>query len=347
MGAFNTSTAHNCIRRQSLSRILLVGLTLNLYACDKALPPSTSLEVAAVGIHSGAISDNAELFTIGSINHGGSMWRTTSQERIFNWNHKSGEYSTIVAADFSHNAAWAITATPFDLVLWNTQSGEGERFWSAPGEILDATLGPDARFALLGLSDHNAVIFDIRRGGILQTFTHQNRVRSVDLSQDGTLALTGSEDYTANLWDTQSGKKLYAIKHDDDVQLVKLSPDGKLALSVAKYDKALIWQTSDGQAIGEIPLGKEEQKRGMRFTTATFSADGNQLLTGRPDQTVDLWDVKTLSKISSWRLPKRDAWKPTSAAVIHISFSAEPGTFYALASNGFIHQLKLAESVPQ
>lgn len=321
-------------------------LVLTLTACEKKLRPSSSLEVATVGLHSGALSDNSELAVVGSIHHGASMWRLISEERVFNWNHKSGEYSTIIAADLSHDNQWAITATPFDLVLWNTQSGTGDRFWSAPGEILDAELGPGANFALLGLSDHNAVIFDIRRGGIKHTFPHQNRVRSVDLSQNGQLALTGSEDYSATLWDTQSGKKLHSIKHDDDVQLVKLSPDGSLALSVSKYDKALVWQTSDGQPLGEISLGAEEIKRGMRFTVARFSEDNSMLLTGRPDQIVDLWDLKTLSRLSRWTLPKRDAWKPTSAAVLDLSFSETPGTYYALASNGFAHKLEQPPAQP-
>lgn len=312
-----------------------------LTGCNRAGKPSHSLEVAAIGIHSAALSDDGMLATIGSIHHGGSFWQLTSEERIFNWNHKQGETSTITVTDFSEMGNWALSANPYNLVLWDTKSGKGERFWQAPGEILDAELGPNANFAILGLSDHTAVIFNIRQGGILRTFHHNNRVRSVDLSQDGKFAITGSEDYTANLWNIETGEKISTIKHDDDVQLVKISKDGTLALSVSKYDKALLWRTQSAELIGELPLSAQHLQRGVRFISAQFSNDNTHLLTGRPDRIVELWDIATLSKVSRWKLPKRSQWKPTSAAAIEVGFSTSNDTFLAVASNGFIHTLTL------
>ena len=323
------------------SLITLSLCSILICACDNALKPTASLEVAVKGVHGGSISDDGASSVVGSITHGGSFWQVNSRERVFNWNHKEGETTTITVADFSHHGDWALTANPFNLVLWDTSSGRGERFWQAPGEILDAELGPSANFALLGLSDHTAVVFNIQRGGVLRTFQHKNRVRSVDLSRDGTLAMTGSEDYTAALWDIESGEKISSIKHEDDVQLVKLSPDGSIGLSVSKYDKALIWNTQTGEAAGELPLGAQHLKRGVRFISARFSEDNNLLITGRPDQLIELWDTATLSKVAEWKIPKRESWKPTSAAAVDVGFGSDPETFVAIASNGFIHTLKM------
>lgn len=323
--------------RFSLPSLLLLTI---LSGCDRPLEPSQSFEVAKKGAHAAALSDDGAFSVIGSIHHGGSYWDNTEQARLFNWNHKEGEFTTVVAADVSSQGEWALTANPFDLVLWDTASGRGERFWTAPGEILDAELGPNANMALLGLSDHTAVIFNIKRGGVLRTFSHGNRVRSVDLSRDGKLALTGSEDYSATLWDVTSGEKLLTQRHEDDVQLVKLSPDGSRALSVSKYDKALVWDTQTGTAIGEIPLGSEHIKRGLHFTSARFNDDATLLLTGRPDQIVELWNTTTQERLAAWKLPKRNAWKPTSASVIDVSFSNDEQQYYAIASNGFVHTLK-------
>lgn len=323
------------------ARTLAVLISAFLFsACETAQEPTSSIEVASKGIHGAALSDDGSHSAIGSINHGGSFWAHDSQERLFNWNHKENEFTTIVAADFSSDGRWVLTANPFNLVLWDSNSGRGERFWTAPGEILDAELGPGANMAILGLSDHTAVIFNIKRGGILRTLEHQNRVRSVDLSRDGRLAITGSEDYTAKLWDVSSGENLTTFKHDDDVQLVKLSPDGSRALSVSKYDRAIVWDTQTGESVGEIPLAKQHIKRGVRFTSARFNEDGTLLLTGRPDQLVELWDTTTLERLARWKAPKRDAWKPTSAAIVDVAFSENDEAFYAIASNGFIHQFK-------
>lgn len=314
---------------------------LMLAGCNKHLAPADSFEVAAKGVHAGAFSEHGEQAIVGSIYHGGSLWQTNSKERLYNWNHQAEETTTIITADFSPDGESAITADPFTLVLWDTRNGEATRYWTAPGEILDAKLGPKGRLALLGLSDHSAVLFDIQKGGIKRTLPHGNRVRSVDISDNGRWAVTGSEDYHARFWDLSNGKMLFDIKHNDDVQLVRLSSDGSIALSVSKYDAAILWNTNTGKAVGTIPLKAERLKRGLQFTSAAFSEDNNYLLTGRPDQIVQLWRIETLELVNQWELPKRDAWKPTGSAAVAVSFGEQEWTYMAMGSNGYIHKLKL------
>lgn len=321
--------------------IFLLAFALSLSACERTTKPSESTEVASVGLHSASIGEEGEHAIIGSIYHGASLWRIKDSERLYNWNHQNGESSTIVAADISDDGRWALTAEPHTLVLWDINSGKGERYWTAPAEVLDVELNASASLALLALEDHSAVIFDIRRGGIRRTFNHQNRVRSVDFSADARLAITGSEDFTAAIWDTRTGNQIAKVRHQDDVQFVKLSDDGSIALSVSKYDKAIIWNTSNGELVGEIPLQAERLKRGLRFTAARFSSDNQFLITGRPDQIVQLWQLKPMQELHRWKLPKRDRWKPTSSAVLDVAFSEKSGTFFAAGSAGFIHKLKL------
>lgn len=311
-----------------------------LWGCSEKYPPQSSIEVAAKGIHGAAISDDGQYTSIGSVHHGGSLWRNRDGERLFNWNHKQGDFTTIVASDFSPDGQWAITSDPHTMVLWKLEDGSAFRFWTAPGEVLSTALSENGNFALLGLADNTAVVFDIKRGGIKRTFSHQNRVRSVDLSDDGRFAITGSEDYTAALWDMGSSQKILDMPHDDDVQLVAISPDGSLALSAAKYDTAKVWDTKSKKLIGTVPLAAEKLRRGLRFTAAKFSADNQYLLTGLPDQRVQLWSAKRLKLLKTWTLPKRDAWKPTGAAAVAVGFGPGNNQYIAVASNGFIHRLK-------
>ncbi len=333
------------IRFVALGAVAALAITLN--GCDSRKGPATSFEVASKGVVAGAISDGGDYVVVGAVHQGGSLWRTRDGERLFNWNHNTGEFSSIIAADFSPDGEWALTADPHTLVLWRTSTGEAARFWTAPGEILSVSLSANGNYALLGLDDHTAVLFDVKRGGIKRTFKHDNRVRSVDLSEQGNLVLTGSEDSTAKLWSltdlTNQNNPLqprHTITHKEEVQMVALSPDGRLAMSASKYDRAIVWETGSGKVLGEIPLAAEKLNRGLRFTAARFNADGSKLLTGRPDQVVQLWDTRTLREIDSWELPKRNAWKPTSAAVVAVGFAKQENVFYAIASNGFVHQLK-------
>jgi WD40 repeat protein len=317
--------------------------------CTKPEKPQDSLEVAAIGLHNAALDHTGEHALVGSIYHGLSYWRTADKERLYNWNHKPEQTTTLISADFSDDNKWALSADPHTMVLWQTSTGKGERFWTAPAQILDVELNRNGTLALLGLEDHSAVIFDIRRGGIRRTFHHLNRVRSVDLSEDGTKAITGSEDYSVAIWDTRSGEQVAKLMHEDDVQLVRLSDDGELALSVSKYDRAIVFKVTQPDIAAEIPLRAENVKRGIRFTSARFNKDNTLLLTGRPDQIVQLWSISEdegmyLQELARWKLPKRRSWKPSGAAVLDVAFTSDSNRFAAIASNGFVHQLNLPAS---
>ena len=323
-----------------LFAIIVVGAMLT--ACDNGLPPTYSIEVAAIGVQGGTFSSNGDFGVVGSVHHGGSLWRIKDGARLYNWNHHQGEYTTVIAADFSPDGKWALTADTHTLVLWELDKGEAARFWTAPGEVLSIALSREGQYALLGLADHTAVVFDVKRGGVKRTFQHRGRVRCVDLSGDGRLALTASEDRTAVLWDMVKSTALHTVEHEEEVQSCVLSDNGSRVFTAAKYDKALIWDAASGEIIGALPQPNSKTKYGLRFTTARFSPDGNFLLTGLPDRTVQLWNANKLEEVGRWRLPKRDPWKPTSASVLALTFSDQTNRFYALASNGYVHQLDLS-----
>jgi len=229
------------------------------------------------------------------------------------------------------------------MVLWNTKNGTSMSYWTAPSEILDISLLPNAQLALLGLADHTAALFDVRNGGVKQVYYHQARVSSVDFNSRKNLALTGSDDYSAKLWNLQTAKLLQHWPHQAEVQLVKLSPNGKLAFTMAKYDKAALWDTATGESKGEIPLATSALSRGLSFTAVAFSNNGDYLLTGTSHRTVQLWDTNTLIEVKQWIMPKRDAVAPTSASILSLAFngggSANAG-YRVITSDGFIHQLK-------
>ena len=323
--------------------LALLSLPLFLIACSGGTPPESSFEYAVQGLYSAKLSDNGSLAIVGSINHGSSLWQASDNARRFNWNHQQGQLSEITNAAFSTDLNYAITATPQTMVLWDAKNGASMAYWTAPSEILDIRLLPNAQLALLGLADHTAALFDVRNGGVKQVFYHQARVTSVDVNSRQNLALTGSDDYSAKLWDLQTAKIFHEWPHKAEVQLVKLSPNGRLAFTMAKYDKAALWDTATGESKGEIPLATSALSRGLSFTAVAFSNNDDYLLTGTSHRTVQLWDTKTLTEVKRWIMPKRDAVAPTSASVLALAFndggSANP-SYRVITSDGFIHQLK-------
>lgn len=314
---------------------------LALAGCEKPALPDKSIEVAAQGLYSGALSDDATVAVVGSIVHGGSLWRVETAERLFDWNHRKGAKTEITSVAVTSHGEYAVTVEYSDMVLWNARTGQSLTWFAAPSEILAIDLSPDGRYAILGLADHTAVLFDIRRGGgNLRVFNHQGRVSSVSLSGDGQLLVTGSDDHSARAWNVSSGQLLHEWHHREPVVLVTIAPDGTRAFSVSKYDRAVVWDVQNGTELGVIPLRATAVQRGQTFTAARFSPNGDLLLTGSSDRVVQLWDTHTFSQVAHWVMPKRKAWKPTGAAVLSVAFDADGNRYYALASNGFIHRLK-------
>lgn len=326
-----------------LKVLSLCVLAVALNGCDRPLEPGTHIPVANSAITAGALDDRGEFAVVGALHHGVSYWRLDDYERLYDWKHADNTDTVLAAADFSPDADWVLTAETNTLALWNTATGEAPRYWQAPGEILAVQLSRAGNRALLGLADHTAVIFDIRRGGVLHTLRHSGPVNSVALDTAANVAVTGSEDRTAIAWDLRTGKKIASLRHREAVQLVAISADGSLVLSVSKYDKAVVWQSHDGSVIAEMPLRAGRLKRGLRFTSARFSADNRLLLSGQTDQTVVLWQLENLNK-TLWKIGTRRLWKPYGAAIIDVAFTADPNRFRAMASNGFVYDLEVSET---
>ncbi|MEH6471817.1 MAG: hypothetical protein V7752_11250 [Halopseudomonas sp.] len=315
----------------------VLAVTL-LAGCSYGDKPANQVEYAVQGVYSAAVSADSRYGVVGSIQHGGSLWDLQRHERLFNWNHNQDGYSNLVAAAFSPEGDFAITVAQQDMVLWQVSDGQPVWFWNAPAGILDAALSPDGDLALLGLENHTALYFDIKNGGLKHTLRHPGRVRAVDISEDGDWALTGSDDNQARLWDLQTGDQVLSVEHGNGVNTVALSPNGQFAFSAGQLDKALIWRTGTGQIQQTLTTDESWVAQRISYTSAVFSDNSDQLLTGTSSGLVQLWDVAKGTELRRWQVHKREQFRPTSATLYGLGFGN--GVYYAIASNGFINELK-------
>ena len=313
--------------------VLCVGLLLA--ACEQSTPASRSWEVAAQGLYSGAISNDASLVIAGSLNHGASLWRVPQNERLFNWAHQSGDYTEIVAAAFSPDASHAITADPRTLVLWNAIDGQALQFWATPGKILDVALLSNDRLALLGMDDHSALLFDAQTGNYQMTLLHEGEVGAVDVTIDGEYALTGSDDNTAVVWSLNRGEALHTLQHDNPVREVALSANGTYAFTAAQGDLVGIWNAQEG-----VLLHTLHNTINHGVLSGRFSADERYLAVGYTNRKVVLYDVLTGRAVQTWDPGKRSAMIAKGAAVLEVAFTDR--SVRALTGDGRIVELPLS-----
>lgn len=318
----------------------ILATCLFLAACDMTPGPDSTFEVATRGLYSAALSTSSKFGYAGSIHHGGSLWNLEKDQRLFNWNHGADEFSNIVAAAFSNNEQYLASADPQTIALWETATGENVSFWKAPGDILDIAITDNADFAILGLADHTAVVFDIKRGGVLRTFIHKDKVGAVALAERTRTLITGSDDFKARAWKISSGELLHTFEHENQVNVVAVSADGRYGFTASQADRAVIWDLQSGKAVSELPIKKKPYTAGASYTAARFSSDGKQLLTGATNRLVQLWDTASGKELKRWRGTKKERWKPTNPAVMAVGFGKSPGQVLALASNGLLYRFR-------
>ncbi len=312
---------------------VLLAALLFLTACGGGEPPEKTWKYAAQGILSADLSLDSSHAVIGSIHHGGSFWDTAKGERIFNWNHKQGDYSTIRAAAISGDGKVAVTAERNTVVVWNTQTGRSSAFWRTPDQVLSIKLSDNGRFAMMGLMNTTATYFDLALGGGVLTLNHDGEIRSLDLTKDGNYAITGSDDFTAIIWDLDSGKSVHKFGHNNQVKCVAISGNGNYAFSAAQRENAVIWNAKTGKLLAKLAY------RNVNFTSARFSKKGDRLLLGTFQGKVYLIDVKSGQELQAWQAKPRKIWGGASSkAILSVGFSGR--VYYALSSDGMMARLK-------
>jgi hypothetical protein len=303
---------------------------LLLTACGDQ--PDRQWETTSSGAYSASLSPDGQYALIGSVEHGGSLWRMKDGERLYNWNHAAGEYSRIVATAFSRDSRFALTAERKRFVMWEVASGKAMGFWPAEGGVLDMALSDDGRFALIGQENYSALYIDTRSGTIISTLNHSGDINAVDISGDGRIGVTGSEDGIVKVWDLPQGKVTFAYQLGDDVSSVALSHDAKLVFGGLYYGKGKVW---------EVRTGKEVSSLGFNRTTITqarFAADNKSLLTGFTARRMVLWNVRTGKILRNWRAQAPLFWRPSGLVVDDVAFGSKKGEYWTIFSNGLTYR---------
>jgi len=316
-------------------KISLLILTLFLLVACKYESVSEKVWVHdKAGLLTATFSKDAKFALVSASANTARLIKVATNEQIHQWQHTETN-NGIIAAAISSNNKFAITAEANSLALWETKSGKIIGYWDFP-TITDLALSKDGMRAVIGMESNKAYYFDLYNGKIIHTFEHDGFVNTVAISDNTQYAITGSNDQYAKLWDLKTGKMVQQWKQNFKIYNVAISDDGRYAMSNASLGKARLWDTQSGEMLCQLPM------RYMTISASTFSPDGKTLLTGRPNQRIDLWDVKTGTLLNTWLQPKGLSWGNNAAAIIALAFSKDGKFFFSEASSGIAQKWKVS-----
>ncbi|MFT6839383.1 MAG: WD40 repeat protein [Candidatus Azotimanducaceae bacterium] len=303
-----------------------------LSACTPPDAPTSSYQVANHSLLTAGFSSNGRVYFIGAMTDGGSLWDTKTQARLYDWNHTKNEFSAISAVSFSANNHYAATASGKSLALWNVGDGSPARYWQAPTRITSLEISENAGFALLGQEDNEAVMFNLRQGGVVGSLKHTDSVSSVAIDNQASKAITGTRSGEVHIWSLDTGKSVHRWSQSGTISLTEFSTTASLALVAADQGTVEIWDVDTANRLHLL------YTKNPGLTTVAFSTDEHQLLVGTSRAIIELWDLQNGEKLRSWRLPEADPWhKP---AVLAVTFGESPTQFLAIASDGVNYLLE-------
>lgn len=171
--------------------------------------------------------------------------------------------------------------------LWSAKTGEPS---SDPmqheSEVKYAKFSPDG-LKFVTVSDNNTFrIWHTSDDVLIDPIHTIANVDSFSFSPDGRQMMTKMDDYTVRIWDAETGKPLGMSIHRMERKHTYISPDWRRIVT-ADSEAVHLWDLETGHYPG---LSIRHEKN---INHATFSPDGQKVLTASDDNAARLWDAGT------------------------------------------------------
>ncbi|GAB2652629.1 PQQ-binding-like beta-propeller repeat protein [Vibrio panuliri] len=245
------------------------------------------------------------------------LWDLHDSTKLAELGAQDQQASVVSRIRISDNGRYAITASQTNFAVWDLAWTQSQGLWSiSDGTIRDVDIANNGEQVLLGLSNGKAIYVNLVTGRRLEFLAHREKVNSVALAPNGRFALTGGNDYNAYLWDTSTGQALHKFEHEQRVNRVALHRDGQYGFSSDSGNHAVVWDLVSGKEITQL----SSFSRQLIFSSARFSDDGSQLVTGTPSSRIMVWDTQTGKRLDGFEAePLKDA-RPPRAVVYDAAF---------------------------
>ena len=228
---------------------------------------------------------------------------TTKSPTLFDPNTGKSQTTLDGHTDIVTVAAWS----PNGKTLVTGANDKTARVWESPGGKLLRTLAghdgvvtsvavaADGKVAS-GCADKKVRVWPASGDQPTQTLTgHKNAVTAVAWSRDNRTLATGGNDRAVIVWSADTGKQIRSLEHPTDVQCLAFSPDGtKLAVGSVD-DRLRVYYVPTGKLQAELEMAGSPKN----ISAVIWSADGNFVLGGRGNHTLQYWNLKSNATVQN------------------------------------------------
>ncbi|OGM44087.1 NACHT and WD40 domain protein [Aspergillus bombycis] len=220
-----------------------------------------------------AFSPDGRLIASGSNDYTVKLWDPSTGILLHTLEH---DYD-VSAVAFSVDSKLVATSSGEDIQLWDMAIGVLQKTLAEHTSRVKALVfSPDGNRLVSGSNDNTIKIWDLATCSVVQTLKdHEHFVEAVAVSPDGKLIASGSLDYTVRVWDTDTGALLWTSEHDDFVSAVRFSPNNELVVSGSRDGTIRLWDAATGKLRKALRAG--------RISSLAFSPDGRMATAGGQD----------------------------------------------------------------
>lgn len=321
-------------------KYLCIFLSIWLFGCSEVQKkPDISQQVSAQGTVTAALCPAKQLAAVSSTTSGIVVRDIATATDKYRLSHQNPVDNLVTLLAFSADCDYLLSADRRHVALWQLSDGKNLGFWSMLGDttVRDIAVSAYGTYVAIGQNDGKIQHINLKTGRRLEFLGHTRDTNAVDfnvnalaMSPNGRYVLSGGNDYKSYLWDSQSGQVLQSFTHPSRVTKVALDDAGRFLFTADSQKQAEIYDINSGNKVSQLQID-----RAQSFSSARFSADGKQLLTGSPAQQVVVWDVSSGQKIRSWSVSPNPNSRPANALVYDAIFTPT-GSVVTLSSAGLL-----------
>lgn len=297
-------------------------------ACQPAADNTFAITTDAS--YSASLSQDGKYGLISTANNGVQLWSLATKQLKFQWVHGAKNTSNVFDTAISNNNLFAATLASDSVAIWDMQSGESIGWWTLPAYAQSIALANNGH-VLIGLVDGSVMSLLPNNQGLIQFLGHKEKVNSVSISDDGQYALSGGNDGQIILWQATTGQPIQQWQLDSRITKVLISPSGQFSFASDIAGNASIWQSVEGKKVSSLDI----KRRQMTFSTARFTQQEQQLLTGTPSKEVFLWQVDSGKRLQRWQVQVTKNSQNRGAVVYSVA-QEDNGNVVSISSQGLI-----------